>query len=97
MCGVGAFQVRRRSLSSHRAARARASHLTGRVALLSWLCAFVRVQVIRSRGAWLGQLPPAMAGAAMTLGACAAALLARHLACGCLSLLALRLLRLWPF
>ena len=52
----GGFPVRRRSLSSHRAARARASHLTGRVALLSWLCAFVRVQVIRSRGAWLGQV-----------------------------------------
>ena len=58
VCGVGAFQVRRRSLSSHRAARAPAIHLTGRVALLSWSCAFVLAQVVRSGDAWLGQLRP---------------------------------------
>ena len=54
------------------------------VAFLSLLRAFVRVQVIRSRGARLGQPPPAMAGAAMLVGACAAALLAHQLACECL-------------
>ena len=52
-----------------------ATHLTGRVAFLSWLCACVLMQVIRSGGARLGQLPPAMAGVAMPLGACAATLL----------------------
>ena len=74
-----------------------ATHLTGRVAFLSWLCACVLVQVIRSGGARLGQLPPSMAGVAMPLGACAATLLAHHLACECLTGLFLRLLRLRPF
>ena len=49
------------------------------------LCASVRVQVIRSGDAQLGELPLAMAGAAMLLGACAAALLACQLACECLT------------
>ena len=65
--------------------------------VLSCFAACVLAQVGFSVDAWLGQLPPAMAGAVVLVGACAAALLAGHLACECLSLLALRLLRLWPF
>ena len=52
--------------------------------VLSCFAACVLAQVGFSVDAWLGQLPPATAGAAMLVGACAAALLAHQLACECL-------------